>query len=285
MKPKGEKILIRTKSKSTISLSLIRIVHITIIILITQFIIYLLLIIKTQSEIIRSYQLKEQIRALNAQLESFEEKFKESENVIKAFKYEKETLMQTKNTFENALINRKQKRVELDKKLKNSQHYKELARRLSVVLSPKYIQKIIIYTNCTFIDICYRMTCDGYSAKVFHEKCDGLKPTVVIINDDVLSIFGGFTHESWDGNELKFDSKAFMFSLKFNNKFDVKENKPAINACPLLLPTFGEDDLYIDEHSSYLREPLKSYSYPYGNEQKDYFRIKEIEVFHMKCNE
>ena len=59
-----------------------------------------------------------------------------------------------------------------------------------------------------------RGSVDGFSAEVFHEKCDNKGPTITIIkaNDRV---FGGFTNLSWDSNSgQKYgDPEAFVFRV------------------------------------------------------------------------
>ena len=43
----------------------------------------------------------------------------------------------------------------------------------------------------------YRASKHGYTAKSFHEHCDNVTPTLVIIKSDNDCIFGGYTTQSW----------------------------------------------------------------------------------------
>lgn len=50
----------------------------------------------------------------------------------------------------------------------------------------------------------YRASVDGFSAKNFHSKCDGHKPTLTLIRENCNNfIFGGFTSAAWSMNEGK----------------------------------------------------------------------------------
>ena len=79
---------------------------------------------------------------------------------------------------------------------------------------------------CEFFDqpkwnLLYRASFDGFGAKDFHLKCDGVKDTLTIIKTTQSYIFGGFTNIAWDSsNKSKIDHNAFIFSLVN------KENKP-----------------------------------------------------------
>ena len=46
--------------------------------------------------------------------------------------------------------------------------------------------------------LCYRATDDGWKASDFHKTCNNIGPTVTLVKCGI-SIFGGFTHQSWEG--------------------------------------------------------------------------------------
>ena len=46
--------------------------------------------------------------------------------------------------------------------------------------------------------LCYRATDDGWNARDFHRKCDDVGPSVTLVKCGI-SVFGGFTDESWKG--------------------------------------------------------------------------------------
>ena len=76
-------------------------------------------------------------------------------------------------------------------------------------------------------------------AETFHEKCDKLDMSLVLVEtaDDIR--FGGFTTKSWEGNcEKKEDPNAFVFSLETDKIFEIIENMPAIGCYPKFGPVF-----------------------------------------------
>lgn len=76
-------------------------------------------------------------------------------------------------------------------------------------------------------------------AKTFHEKCDNLNMSLVLVETQKDVRFGGFTTKSWKGNCLKKkDNRAFVFSLETNKIFDVIENEPAMGCYPKFGPVF-----------------------------------------------
>ena len=47
------------------------------------------------------------------------------------------------------------------------------------------------------INLIYRGSEDGFTAAVFHSKCDKKGPTLVIIQSEHKKIFGGYTDIDW----------------------------------------------------------------------------------------
>ena len=79
----------------------------------------------------------------------------------------------------------------------------------------------------------------GDRAKDFHEKCDKLNMSLVLIETDKDIRFGGFTTQSWAGNnQKKKDDNAFVFSLETNKIFEIFPNEPAIGCYPKFGPVF-----------------------------------------------
>lgn len=163
---------------------------------------------------------------------------------------------------------------------------------MSSILTPQYFQQIETITKSSVYSMCYKSSSDGLSPKAFHDKCDGLSPTVTIILSKAKGVFGGFTYATWDGTELKEDPKAVLFSLKQDKIFEIKKGMPAINTSPLYLPRFGKEDIVISEKDSYTRFNLRQHTMTdkfddslEDSETKNYFDIEEIEVYHMKEKE
>jgi hypothetical protein len=76
-------------------------------------------------------------------------------------------------------------------------------------------------------------------ASTFHEKCDNLDMSLVLIETDNDARFGGFTTKSWKGNCIKKrDNNAFVFNLETNKIFEIIENEPAVGCYPKFGPVF-----------------------------------------------
>ena len=100
------------------------------------------------------------------------------------------------------------------------------------------IQRILKKKNIKY-KIIYRSNIDGDSASTFHEKCDKIKNTLILIKAAGNKRFGGFTTQTWDGNdENKIDNNCFIFSIDKMKVYDVIEGQDAINCNPDLGPVF-----------------------------------------------
>ena len=85
----------------------------------------------------------------------------------------------------------------------------------------------------------YRASEDGDKAKIFHEKCDNHKMTLVLVETTKGVRFGGFTTKTWDGNCVKkIDNDAFVFSLDKRKCYDIIKGEFAIGGYPKFGPVF-----------------------------------------------
>ena len=128
-------------------------------------------------------------------------------------------------------------------------------------------------------------------AKTFHEKCDKLKMSLVLIETDKDIRFGGFTMKSWEGNNIKKkDNNSFVFSLETNTIFDVIKNEPAIGCYPKFGPVFFGCQIRIyDEfftkggttcHKGLNYNTTKDYEL---NDGEQSYLIKDIEVYAIEA--
>ena len=105
-----------------------------------------------------------------------------------------------------------------------------------------------IYPNSNDINytLVYRASEDGDSAEIFHNKCDDIPFTLTVIKSTDGYKFGGFTEETWEGEDTtKKDYNAFCFSLTKNKIYDVINNENAIVCDPAMGPTFGSPLFHI----------------------------------------
>ncbi|CAH3186424.1 unnamed protein product, partial [Porites lobata] len=96
--------------------------------------------------------------------------------------------------------------------------------------------------------LCYNATSHGWGAKTFHDRCDGKKNTVTIIQKDQY-VFGGYTDIPWESNAGFGETpNAFIFSLNdfgrlapFVSKVKKANTKEAIERSSVNGPMFGQD--------------------------------------------
>ncbi|EFC38782.1 predicted protein [Naegleria gruberi] len=158
------------------------------------------------------------------------------------------------------------------------------------------------------IELLYRATRDGFSAKNFHEKCDNKGPTLSLIKSEHGNIFGGYTSVSWQSpeNATYFpDESVFLFKvIDVNGQLELKvlklQNGKQSNSVlmrDIYSVSYGFPcDLYICNESatgdySYsnlggsfeLPEGIVEGSQQAGNYlhggTRNNFKVKEIEVF------
>lgn len=139
-------------------------------------------------------------------------------------------------------------------------------------------------------NLVYKAFDDGDKAKIFHEKCDKLKMSLVLIETDKDVRFGGFTTKSWEGNCLKkLDNNAFVFSLDTNLIYPITKSEPAIGCYPKFGPVFFGcqiriyDDFFTKGgttcHKGLNYKTTKDYELNNG-EQK--YLIKDIEIYSIE---
>ena len=112
----------------------------------------------------------------------------------------------------------------------------------------------------------YQASTDGFSSSIFHEKCNRILGTLVVIRAGINEIFGGYTEADWSGDyQYKSDPNAFLFSLtnSYNTsvKMPVRNSQNAIFTNPQYGPTFGQGyDAYFDSNLNFFSDTL-GYSY------------------------
>jgi hypothetical protein len=150
----------------------------------------------------------------------------------------------------------------------------------------------------------WRGSRDGYGGRDFHNRCDGHKNTLMIIEDVDGNVFGGYTPVEWEspkGHCHKSDDSetSFLFTLKNPHgvpaqKFPLKadEKRRAINCFPWRGPGFGHGcDLFVAHNCDQNSDSVSSLGETYINNTgvcgrifftgSHNFKVKEIEVFEI----
>ena len=136
----------------------------------------------------------------------------------------------------------------------------------------------------------YKATESGDKASTFHNMCDLLNTSLVIIETNKGVRFGGFTTKSWSGNCLKkIDNNAFVFSIDNNKIYNVYNNAPAIGCYPKFGPVFFGcqiriyDDFFRKNHTTCLKGLNYSTTKDFElNNGERFFIVKDIEVYSIE---
>ena len=149
-----------------------------------------------------------------------------------------------------------------------------------------YPGKNVIY------NLLYRKSRDSDNVSIFHSKCDKIRGTLLIIQTSKGYKIGGYTNESWEGNNIsKKDNTAFIFNLNYNKIYDIKKDAEAIYCSPNFGPIFSGVNapslLINDNYNIKGGESTTAKNYNYNGFTDDYelsggekiFKIKELEVW------
>ena len=155
----------------------------------------------------------------------------------------------------------------------------EISSRIQRTLNKKNIKYKIIF----------RSNIDGDCASTFHEKCDKIRNTLILIKASGNKRFGGFTTETWDGNDInKKDEKSFIFSIDKMKIYDIIPGQNAINCNPDLGPVFlGQikllDKFFTQGGTTSTKgknyKTLEDFEITDGAEK---FGVQEVEVYQIK---
>ena len=152
-------------------------------------------------------------------------------------------------------------------------------------------KKLLRQNKRTVYTLIYKATRDGDKSEIFHTMCDSYQNTVVLIKTSKGRIFGGFTHEKWEGDDInKIDNRAFVFSVDRQKVYTVQKNEEAIGCYKLNGPDFCGwqivvHDNFFSNKQCYTGEKGVNFNtdedYELNGGEK-YFGIDELEVFQVK---
>ena len=138
--------------------------------------------------------------------------------------------------------------------------------------------------------IIYKASELGDRAMTFHQKCDDIDISLILIETEKGVRFGGFTTKSWNGNCVqKIDNDAFVFSIDKNKIYEVIKNEMAIGCYPKFGPVFfgcqiRVYDNFFNKNSTTCHKKLNfktNEDYELNNGEQ-YFTVKDIEVYSIE---
>ena len=220
---------------------------------------------------------------------------KEMKNEILELKNENSALKKRILEIEN-WKKRKEEEEEEEKKRKEEEEKKKFP---SLILTEKNQKELIITKlknrgkTINSLNLLFRASRDGDQSSVVHNKIDGKKDILMIVQTTKGLKFGGYTQIGFDSsNNSKQDAQAFLFSIDKNKTYDNIPNKNAIycysSGCPYFFSDSGNFNIEIPNtfYSNDGKTTKKGDCYytteDYeinGGEEK--FRIKELEYFQI----
>ena len=186
----------------------------------------------------------------------------------------------TLSTISSSITSGSNRAIGIEKNIiKHPGELDEISSRIQRTLNKKNIKYKIIF----------RSNIDGDCASTFHQKCDKIRNTLILIKASGNKRFGGFTTETWDGNDInKKDEKSFIFSIDKMKIYDIIPGQNAINCNPDLGPVFLSQIKLLDKFftqggttsakgKNY--KTLEDFEITDGAEK---FGVKEVEVYQIK---
>ena len=157
-----------------------------------------------------------------------------------------------------------------------------------------YIREIVKGNK---IELIYKSSINGDNKKTFYNITKNDFSYLVLILSQKGKKFGGYTSLNFESKkipssyieQLKYDNKAFLFSLDAKKTFKLIKDKYALICDNDSIINFGENDLVIP--NNFLLEDSYS-NFPSNFEGKEneknlfvdknsHFKVKEIEIFHI----
>jgi hypothetical protein len=141
--------------------------------------------------------------------------------------------------------------------------------------------------------IIYKAVESGDKASIFHQKCDSIEMSLVIIETIKGVRFGGFTTRPWEGNCVqKIDNEAFVFSIDKKKIYDIIPNEPAVGCYPKFGPVFFGCQIRIYDNffkkastTCHRRLNYKTTQDYELNNCEQSFIVKDIEVYSIEAIE
>lgn len=142
-----------------------------------------------------------------------------------------------------------------------------------------------LYKKTIFFNKVYQATTDGDSARAFHNKCDELPCSLVVIETNKNKRFGGFTFCNWSGNNIdKKDNNAFLFSIDRKEIYEIIKGKYAIGCFPKFGPVFYGcqirifDDFLKNGGTTHLKNTVFKTTEDFVLSGERNYGVKELEV-------
>jgi len=191
--------------------------------------------------------LKTQIEELLSNQRRIEEYANQKQREIDELKLYIEELLkkqkQNEYEYENMLRQTQQKETNMEDQMLSIQDTRLEVVKGDIIQNTKELElltrKISKNNKKITLNLLYKATVDSDKAQAFHNKCDSVNNSLVLVKSGNGKRFGGYTTCNWRGNNIeKKDENAFVFSLDKLKIYDVVPGEDAIGCYPNYGPVF-----------------------------------------------
>ena len=248
-----------------------------------------------------SLMMKEQevIMSLNKKKNNKDDIIYQLCDVIKEMKNEIFELKNENYDLKKRILNIENWKKRKEEEEKRKEEEKEKKKFPSLILTEKNQKELIITKlknrgkTINSLDLLFRASRDGDQSSVVHNKIDGKREILMIVQTTKELKFGGYTQIGFDSSgSNKQDAQAFLFSIDKNKTYDNIPNKSAIycnaSACPYFYSDAGNYNIaipnafYSNDGTTTKKGDCYYTTEDYeinGGEEK--FRVKELEYFQI----
>ena len=241
--------------------------------------------INAQVSELTSYAYETLVNKIKSLEEKNNEYQKQFEEMKKEYRNKFEQLLEMNKKNENKISN-------LEKMIKdlnnlNDKKVKETSLFNSKINIDESLVKSWLNNRNFKATLLFRMSENGDSFDIFHNKCDNKGITIVFIETIDGYKFGGYTELCWDiYSNNKYDNSTFIFSFNYKEKYTKRNNEYSIGCVNYDGPRFGYGPQICFNSNLKKGQSFKSdkNAFVLNNifvDGKEYWTTKELEVFQI----
>ena len=164
----------------------------------------------------------------------YKEIFDKMNKEIEMLKLEIKNLKDEKNKSEQIMLEIQKWKKDVEEKekeennLKNKIDSKIITKKEELNLISDRIQNNENLKNKKiFYKLIFRGTRDGELSSHFHQRCDGISPTITLVQSEIGHKFGGYAERPWknSGGWVNNDDNSFLFSLDYMKIYNAVKGK------------------------------------------------------------
>ena len=227
--------------------------------------------------------LEKELKEIKKENEKRDKEIESLKNIIKEIKNNSNNINNINNN-NNINIKNNEYNYFINSRIVNEQDLKFVVNEL------KNIYNITNDNKIFKAKLLYRGSRDGFESQIFHSKCDYIKGTLILVENNKGIKFGGFTKETWDGKyTAKFDENAFCFSISLKKIYRIIKNKEAIRVDAKFGPVFLNDIFGFRKENIEFGEVYPKIHCNYSGCENDFeinggeknIIVEEIEVYYI----